>query len=180
MRIWKIAYTSLDQNQHLKDSSLEDVFRHSSKGDLSDMEAYDWDSESGFRKWEQENSSYHCFDIRYARVHLFAQEYKDRYYLELAAHYEGWLRELLRIAVALYKAGVPFVLRDAENILAMYNLKGDVKIIPFYDFRHSYIGRPERHLPSIGRDGVSKSQYNELVSTIKWNEFKDVKVIECL
>ena len=180
MRIWKIAYTSLDQNQHLKDSSIEEVFRHSSKGGLSDMEAYDWDSESGFRKWEQENSSYHCFDICYARVHLFAQSYNGRYYLELAAHYEGWLHELLRIAIALYKAGVPFVLRDAENILAMYNLKGDVKIIPFYDFSHSYIGRPERHLPSIGHDGVSKSQYNELVSTIKWNEFKDVKLIECL
>ena len=63
---------------------------------------------------------------------------------------------------------------------AMHNLKGDIEILPDHSFCHSYIGRPERHLPSIGRDGVSKSQYNELVSTIKWNEFKDVKLIECL
>ena len=103
-----------------------------------------------------------------------------RGYLELAAHYEVWLHELLCIAVALFKAGVPFALRDADNILAMHNLKGDIEILPDHSFCHSYIGRQERHLPSIGRDGVSKSQYNELVSTIKWNEFKDVKLIECL
>lgn len=41
MRIWKIAYTSLPEHRHLKDTSLEEVFRHSSKGDLRQIQGYD-------------------------------------------------------------------------------------------------------------------------------------------
>lgn len=176
MRIWKIAYTSLPEHQYFKESSMEEVFRHSSKGSMLYLQSYDLDSKNDFQKWDKENSPYHCYDICYARVHLFAQSCNEGHYLELAAHEEAWLDELLCIAVALYKAGVPFILRHAEELLALNNQDGDIVVRPGHLFLRSPIGKPDRRLPSPGRDGVTRLQYEELVSTILWDKFPDVKV----
>ena len=178
MRIWKIAYTSLPEHRHLKDSSLEEVFRHSSKGDLRQIQGYDWDSETDFHEWGKKNSSFHCYDVCYARVHLFVQSDGGSYYLELAAHYEGWIDILICIAVALYKAGVPFVLRDAEELLALHHQVGNVVIKPGYHYGRSFIGSPDRYIPEVGRDGVTQKQIDELISTIEWDRFKEVKPIQ--
>ena len=176
MKMWKIAYTSLPEHQYFKESSMEEVFRHSSKGSGLYLQSYDLDSEGDFLKWGKENSPYHCYDICYARVHLFAQSCNGGHYLELAAHEEAWLDELLCIAVDLYKAGVPFMLRHAEELLALNNQEGDIVVRPGRLFLRSPIGKPERRLPSPGRDGVTRSQYEELVSTILWDKFPDIKV----
>ena len=177
MRIWKIAYTSQPGNQHLKDLPLEEVFRHSSKGYMSNIKGYDWDSESDFQKWGDANSPYHCYDVCYARVHLFPQSDGADYYLELAAHYEGWIPNLVSMAVALYKAGVPFVLRDAQELLALHYQTGSVVIRPECSYGRSLITKPERCLPRSG-DGISKKQIDELISIIDWDGFQEVKPIQ--
>lgn len=178
MRVWKIAYTALPRHQHLKDSSLAEVFRHSSKGDLRLIRGYDWDSEADFQEWENENSPYHCYDVCYARVHLFAQSVNGSRYLELAAHYEGWIEELICIAVALYKAGVPFVLRDADELLTLHDKNGTIAITPEYQYGRSIIKNPDRHLPSIGKNGISRRLMGELITTIQWERFQEVKPIK--
>lgn len=177
MRIWKIAYTSQTEHQHLKDLPLEEVFRHSSKGCMSHLEGYDWDSESDFQKWGDVNSAYHCYDVCYARVHLFPQSDNGGYYLELAAHYECWIPNLICMAVALYKAGVPFVLRNAEELLALHYQTGSVAIRPEYHYGRSFIGNPDRCLPRAN-DVVTKKQIDELISIIDWDRFKEVKPIQ--
>ena len=177
MRIWKIAYTSQPEYQHLKDLPLEEVFRHSSKGYMSNIKGYDWDSESDFQKWGDANSPYHCYDVCYARVHLFPQSDGADYYLELAAHYEGWIQNLICMAVALYKAGVPFVLRNAEELLALHYQTGSVAIRPEYHYGRSFISNPERYLPRVG-DGVTQKQIDELISIIDWDGFQEVKPIQ--
>ena len=177
MRIWKIAYTSQPKYQHLKDLPLEEVFRHSSKGYMSNIKGYDWDSESDFQKWGDANSPYHCYDVCYARVHLFPQSDGADYYLELAAHYEGWIKNLICMAVALYKAGVPFVLRNAEELLALHYQTGSVAIRPEYHYGRSFISNPERYLPRVG-DGVTQKQIDELISIIDWDGFQEVKPIQ--
>lgn len=176
MRIWKIAYTSQPECQHLKDLPLEEVFRHSSKGCMSNIEGYDWDSESDFQKWGDANSPYHCYDVCYARVHLFPQSDNGHYYLDLAAHYEGWIPNLICMAVALYKAGVPFVLRDAEELLALHYQTGPVLIMPEYSYGRSFISNPDRRLPRVG-DGISQKQIEELIATIEWDRFDEIKPI---
>lgn len=177
MRIWKIAYTSKPEYQHLKDMPLEEVFRHSSKGYMSNIKGYDWDSESDFQKWGDANSPYHCYDVCYARVHLFPQSDGADYYLELAAHYEGWIPNLVSMAVALYKAGVPFVLRDAQELLALHYQTGSVVIRPECSYGRSLITKPERYLPRVG-DGVTQKQIDELISIIDWDGFQEVKPIQ--
>lgn len=177
MRIWKIAYTSQPEFQHLKDLHLEDVFRHSSKGSTNYIEGYDWDSESDFQKWGEANSPYHCYDVCYARVHLFPQSDNGGYYLELAAHYEGWIPNLVSMAVALYKARVPFVLRDAQELLALHYQTGSVVIRPECSYGRSLITKPERCLPRSG-DGISQKQIDELISIIDWDGFQEIKPIQ--
>ncbi len=177
MRIWKIAYTSQPEFQHLKDLHLEDVFRHSSKGSTNYIEGYDWDSESDFQKWGEANSPYHCYDVCYARVHLFPQSDNGGNYLELAAHYEGWIPNLVSMAVALYKTGVPFVLRDAQELLALHYQTGSVVIRPECSYGRSLITKPERCLPISG-DGISQKQIDELISIIDWDGFQEVKPIQ--
>ena len=177
MRIWKIAYTSQPGNQHLKDLPLDEVFRHSSKGSTNYIEGYDWDSESDFQKWGEANSPYHCYDVCYARVHLFPQSDNGGNYLELAAHYEGWIPNLVSMAVALYKAGVPFVLRDAQELLALHYQTGSVVIRPECSYGRSLITKPDRRLPRV-RDGVIQRQIDELISIIDWDRFQEVKPIQ--
>lgn len=178
MRIWKIAYTSLPEHRHLKDTSLEEVFRHSSKGDLRQIQGYDWDSETDFHEWGKKNSSFHCYDICYARVHLFAQSDGESHYLELAAHYEGWIEVLVCIAVALHKAGVPFVLRNADELLSLHHQEGDVAIRPGYHYGRSFIGSPDRYIPEVGRDGICQKQIDELISAVRWDRFQELKPIQ--
>lgn len=178
MRIWKIAYTSLPEHRHLKDSSLEEVFKHSSKGDLRQIRGYDWDSEADFQKWGEANSPYHCYDVCYARIHLFAQSDGGSHYLELAAHYEGWIENLICIAVALHKAGVRFVLRYADELLSLHHQDGNIVIRPGYHYGRSVIGNPDRYIPEVGRDGISQKQVDELISSVLWDRFQEVKPIQ--
>lgn len=45
------------------------LFRtHNSKG--KEIDGLDLDSEADYESWYEENSSFHCFDVVYARIHL--------------------------------------------------------------------------------------------------------------
>ena len=81
------------------------------------------------------------------------------------------------MAVALYKAGVPFVLRNAEELLALHYQTGSVAIRPEYHYGRSSISNPERYLPRVG-DGVTQKQIDELISIIDWDGFQEVKPIQ--
>lgn len=65
MHYWRIAYEAVYGKMSGNDI---EVFRHSSKG--YEIKEYNLDSEDDFRRWKNDVSPYHGFDVVYARVHL--------------------------------------------------------------------------------------------------------------
>ena len=66
MHYWRIAYEAVYGKMSGDDI---EVFQHSSKG--YEIKEYHLDSEDDFRRWKNDVSPYHVFDVVYARVHLY-------------------------------------------------------------------------------------------------------------
>ena len=66
MHYWRIAYEAVYGKMSGDDI---EVFQHSSKG--YEAREYNLDSEDDFIRWKSDVSSYHGFDVVYARVHLY-------------------------------------------------------------------------------------------------------------
>jgi len=86
MHIWRIlyeAYRTKNRYEPISKSAFAnktdtDVFvRYNSKG--SEIEGLDLDNEQGYQKWHDENSSYHCMDVAYARIHLYPRKKENRW-----------------------------------------------------------------------------------------------------
>ncbi len=54
------------------------------------------------------NSSFHCYDVAYARIHLYPVRNEDngKWHFELSYNVGGYFRNVLNIVRALFEQGV--------------------------------------------------------------------------
>lgn len=176
MKVWKVAYCGISDNESLKDESPEEVFTRSAKGHTDDVNRYDPDSEKDFILWCKKNAAYHCFDVTYVCVHLFPAPKAGRWRPQLTAAHEWAIDEMMAAAKALTAEGIPFSMPQAKDILRMHEMKGKIIIDADYADR-SRIGETVRRLPEAGYDGVTKKQVNDLIKATRWDKLKEVKLL---
>lgn len=93
-----------------------------------------------------------------------------RWYLELVFDLELYADAGFRIATALEKAGVPFVVGDAEGKVAA--LSGE-DIINFSPDSRDY------QLPYPRENGITAEQVKQAIGLITWKRFEEVRCIAC-
>ena len=80
----------------------------------------------------------------------------------------------MKIAMALYETGAPFIFHDAETLLHVLEESGTVRISPFT--YHDYLSSGDDegvfslpHVEDCGEeDEITREQYDEIVRLAKW------------
>jgi hypothetical protein len=131
---------------------------------------YDLDSPEEFARWDKDCGPYHCYDVVYVQIHLYPERNPEtgRWYFELAYDLELYADAGYRIATALEKAGIPFVVGDAEGKVAA--LSGEDTIYFSPDCR-------DYQLPYPGENGVTDEQVKQAIGLITWERFEEVRSI---
>lgn len=162
--VWKLAYQAFCGNVFSKEESSEDVFLHSNQGRYLDK--YGLDSESEFLRWDKEQKPYHCYDVAYVRLTLYPRKNTaGEWFFYLLFGLSCYADEGFRIAMALEKEGIPFVLADAEGMLL--SIKGE-------DVIHIGPSINDYNLPYPGESGIAEQSIQKAVELISWDPFKIV------
>lgn len=172
MHYWRLAYVAYRTHNDFEPDSPDEydadsdreVFKNSSKG--YNLEGYDLDSQEDFIKWEAANSSYHCHDVAYARVHLWpVREDDGSWHFEISYNVCGYFRDVLNIVRALYEQGIIVGIRYwAEDALAQLREEDFVRISPC---PNKY--QEEISLPMVG-DGVTRKMVNAIIREAVWDK----------
>ena len=165
---WKVAYCAYYGSTTLEDESAEEVFRRSNCGRA--LEEYDLDSPEGFARWDRDQNPYHCYDVVYVQIHLYPERESEtgRWHFDLEFGLGYYADAGFRIAAALEKAGVPFVIGWADEKLSA--LRGEDRIYFSPDNR-------DYQLPYPGEDGVTIDQVNRVIELTTWKKFEEVHTI---
>ena len=165
---WKVAYCAYCQSATLMEESAEEVFRRSNCGQA--LTEYDMDLPEDFVRWDRDQNPYHCYDVVYVQIHLYPERDSEtgKWYFDLAFGMGYYADAGFRIAVALEKASVPFVIGWAEEKLLA--LRGEDRIYFSPDNR-------DHQLPYPGEDGVTTEQVNRAIELVTWKRFEEVHTI---
>lgn len=176
MHYWRLTYVAYrthndfepDFPEEYVAKSDREVFKYSSKG--YNLEGYDLDSQGDFIKWEKANSLYHCFDVAYARVHLWAvREESGLWHFEMSYNVGGYFRDILNIVRALYEQGIIVGIRHwVDDALAQLREEDTVRISPC---PNKY--QEEISLPTVG-DGVTRKMVNAIIRETVWDKEEPV------
>ena len=196
IRVWSAAYRILVKSraeydddryiqEEMKDCEVMDdveLFRrYNSKGD--EIDGFDLESESDYEQWHGCNSSYHCMDVAYARIHLGfngkSEDYKEvcgPYHFSIWFGVGGYWDEVMDIAIGLYDQGIVLEVHDADDILEF--LRKDY-LVGFRPWPDKYMNRDgvkvQKWLPHIG--DVSKDVYWNIVKATSWHKEPEVRPV---
>ncbi len=168
IKAWKVAYCAYCQSDSLLSKPAEEVFRRSNQGTA--LEEYDLDSPADFIHWDKDRNPYHCYDIIYVRIHLYPKHDADtgKWYFDLAFGIESFGNEGMRIAFALDKAGIPFIISYAEEMQAALHGEETICFSPDYG---------NRHLPYTGDEGVTDENLQKAIAAITWKPFDTINTV---
>ena len=168
IKAWKVAYCAYCQSDSLLSKPAEEVFRRSNQGTA--LEEYDLDSSADFIRWDKDRNPYHCYDIIYVRIHLYPKHDADtgKWYFDLAFGIESFGNEGMRIAFALNKAGIPFIISYAEEKLAALHGKDTICFSPDYG---------NRHLTYPDKEDITYENLQKAIAAITWKSFDTINTV---
>ena len=176
--VWRLAYEAFraandavlgrteEKEETLTDREM--FVRHSSKG--HEAEKFDWDSESDFIQWKQDNRPYHNLDVVYARVHLWPHHDEETglWHYHLSFDVYGYYPDVLIIAEALYKQGIRVEFSPFDRVMGILREDDLVGIVPYPDKYMDRGGTTNQiRLPYV-EDDVTEEKLAELISLTKW------------
>ena len=195
MHIWRIAYVAYETKEIFFPKPLskfenlsDEVFfeTYNSKG--RDIKGLDLDSEEDYVKWERRNSTFHCLDVAYARIHLAAVKdgtswASDKvdvpegyWYFSLYYSVYGYTQDVFNIIETLWQEGIRVMCDDAINRLIKMAEETDyVNIAPLLNYYHhdSKTGN-EIEMP-YDYDDISAQQIADIIAATKWKKQKTVR-----
>lgn len=192
MHLWRLLYEayrtkdrfSHDDMQHFSGLSDTEVFKHNSKG--REIEGLDLDSEADYQKWEKENSSYHCHDVAYARIHLQPikkgdysydeeQDVPDgKWYFSLGYSVYGYSQDVVNMLEALRDAGIGLRCSSSERLLKMALEDDWVSISPLPNkYTHNDELGNEISLPYVDND-ITEEQVHQVIEAAEWEPLEKV------
>lgn len=148
-------------------SDLE-AFAHSSQGRGVENH-YDLNSEEAFKRWMNDVSHYHGFDIIYARLHFFPREEEGGLWTFVLSTHSYWnLDQYIQVAMAFHEKGIPIVLNSRDKILSILRETDYVRITPnaYRYFQEDNVGN-EISLP-YPDEQISKGGVKQIINQTEW------------
>lgn len=158
----------------------DDVEYYSHHGLHHNLEGCDLDSEEAFKNFAQD----HYGELGFSRMNVGASDdyVRDKWIVTFGFSYSAYLEEGLRIAMALYETGVPFIFYEAENLLHALEESGSVRLSPFtfHDYLQGGDDEGVFDLPYVedcDKEGeLTRAQYDEIVKLAEWEPDVQLKL----
>lgn len=152
---------------------LRDVVYYKRVKFVDVTEMYDIDSQDDFRRFATD----HYGELGLSRLNIFAShDRQQEWKIVVSNSYSAKVELAIEVATALYKAGVPLMIYDAEKFLKILKEEDYVRLVP--ESFHNYIGYQEEgrvyELPweyECADDDdsfLTLKQYHALVSIVEW------------
>ena len=143
---------------------------------------YDIDSPADFIRFATD----HYGELGLSRLNIFASNKRQKGWMIVASNsYSANVGLAIEVATALYKAGAPLLIYDAEKLLRILLEEDYVRLVP--DSFHNYMGYQEEgivyELPweyecsDDGDSPLTREQYQAIVSLTEWQPEAQVKPI---
>ena len=159
---------------------LRDVVYYKRKkfGDV--MEMYDIDSPEDFMRFATD----HYGELGLSRLNILASNVQPQgWKIVVSNSYSSNVGLAIEVATALYKAGTPLLIYDAEKLLRILLEEDYVRLVP--DSFHNYMGYQEEgivyELPweyecsDDSNSVLTKEQYQAIVSNAEWQEVEKLR-----
>ena len=161
---------------------LRDVVYYKRKKFVDVTEMYDIDSPEDFMRFATE----HYGELGLSRLNIFASHDRQQgWKIVVSNSYSANAGLAIEVATALYKAGAPLLIYDAEKLLKILLEEDYVRLVS--DSYHNYMGYQEEgtvyELPweyecSDGGDSpLTLEQYHAIVSLTEWQPEEQVRSI---
>ena len=129
----------------------------------------------------------HYGELGFSRLNIIASKVPQQGWMIVVSNsYSANVELAIEVATALYKVGVPLLIRDAEKLLRILREEDYVRLIP--NTYHNYMGYQEEgtvyELPweyecsDDSESDLTLEQYNAIVSLAEWQDEELVKPIE--
>lgn len=152
---------------------LRDVVYYKQKKFVDVTEMYDIDSPEDFMRFATD----HYGELGLSRLNIFASNYRQQgWKIVVFNSYSANAGLAIEVATALYKAGAPLLIYDAEKLLRILLEEDYVRLVP--DSYHNYMGYQEEgavyELPweyecsDDSNSILTKEQYQAIVSLAEW------------
>ena len=161
---------------------LRDVVYYKRKKFVDVTEMYDIDSPEDFMRFAID----HYGELGLSRLNIFASHDRQQgWKIVVSNSYSANAGLAIEVATALYKAGAPLLIYDAEKLLRILLEEDYVRLVP--DSFHNYMGYQEEgsvyELPweyecsDDANSVLTKEQYQAIVSIAEWQPEECVVVI---
>lgn len=161
---------------------LRDVVYYKQKKFVDVTEMYDIDSPDDFMRFATD----HYGELGLSRLNIFASHDRQQgWKIVVSNSYSANAGLAIEVATALYKAGAPLQIYDAEKLLRILLEEDYVRLVP--DSYHNYMGYQEEgtvyELPweyecsDDANSILTKEQYQAIVSLAKWQPEEQVRSI---
>ena len=161
---------------------LRDVIYYKRKKFVDVTEMYDIDNQEDFMRFATD----HYGELGLLRLNIFASyDRQQGWKIVVSNSYSANAGLAIEVATALYKAGTPLLIYDAEKLLRILLEEDYVRLVP--DSYHNYMGYQEEgsvyELPweyecSDDTDSVlTKEQYQAIVLLVEWQPEEQVNPI---
>lgn len=141
---------------------------------------YEIDSQNDFMRFATD----HYGELGLSRLNIFAShDWQQGWKIVVSNSYSANAGLSIEVATALYKAGAPLLIDDAEKLLRILLEDDYVRLVP--DSYHNYMGYQEEgsvyELPweyecSDDYSVLTKEQYQAIISVAEWQPEEMVKV----
>lgn len=169
-RVADCAFLSRGENCAV--GTEDDVAYYTRHGLHGQLDYYDLDSEPDFERFAKD----HYGELGLSRMNVGATKYYagGKWIITFGISYSVHDEVGLRIAMALYETGAPFVFYDAENLLHILEETGWVRLSPFtfHDYLQGDDDEGVIELPFVedcDKEGeLKREQYDEIVKQAEW------------
>ncbi len=157
-------------------SALTDIefyrrYQHGRHGEITDET--DFDSEKAFKEMAFD----HYGELGLSRNDVHATDYytPGKWLITFGVSYSAWVDAGCEIALALYEAGAPLLLHDAQKMLDILEARDYVKLTPhtFHDYLNHHDEGSAFSLPYecyVGEQHeLTRAQYDEIVASAEWS-----------
>lgn len=161
---------------------LRDVVYYKRKKFVDVTEMYDIDSPEDFMRFATD----HYGELGLSRLNIFASHDRQQgWKIVVSNSYSANAGLAIEVATALYKAGAPLLIYDAEKLLRILLEEDYVRLVP--DSYHNYMGYQEEgivyELPweyecsDDANSILTKEQYQAIVLLVEWQPEEQVNPI---
>ena len=161
---------------------LRDVVYYKRKKFVDVTEMYDIDNPEDFMRFATD----HYGELGLSRLNIFASNKRQQGWMIVVSNsYSANVGLAIEVATALYKAGAPLLIYDAEKLLRILREEDWARLVP--SSFHNYMGYQEEgivyELPweyecsDDGDSPLTRGQYHAIVSLTEWQPEERVKPI---